>query len=235
MERVLKLFIPIPINKDGNFDLDKQNEIVEKYTYIAELNAKISEYKQQIEALNVEIEQSEINKSYFRIDNLFDIKSGNSKLTQNYVNANKGDYVVYSANTKQNGIFGYVNSFDFEVECIQLTTNGVYAGTFFYREKHKFSINGDARLLIRKNNNLDYYYLLNELKNAFVAYKFNWENKPTIEKIKPIEISIPINLKGDFDLSAQKEIAGKYKKIEQIKQSISEELDKISKVKIEFE
>ncbi|MDR0603194.1 MAG: N-6 DNA methylase [Bacteroidales bacterium] len=223
------------IDENGSFDIEKQNEIAEKYEYINDLNKRITDYKKQIEKLNVEIEQNEINKSNFKIDDLFDIKNGNSKLTQNYVNANKGEYVIYSANTKQNGVFGHINSYDFNVECIQLTTNGVYAGTFFYREKHKFSINGDARLLLKRSENLDYYYLLNELKNVFATYKFNWENKPTIEKIKPIEISIPINSKGEFDLSTQKEIAEKYHKIEQIKKNISEELDKILKIEIEFE
>jgi hypothetical protein len=46
---------------------------------------------------------------------------------------------------------------------------------------------------------------------------------------------ISVNSKGDFDLSAQKEIAGKYRKIEQIKKSIFEELNKISTIGINFE
>lgn len=43
-----------------------------------------------------------------------------------------------------------IDSFDYDTECIQITTNGVYAGTVFYRKKHKFNINADARLLIKK-------------------------------------------------------------------------------------
>jgi hypothetical protein len=221
------------IDENGKFDIESQNEIAEKYEYIAELKAKIENYKKQIEDLNVEVE-NEYHKENFKLDNLFEIKSGNSKLTQSYLNNHKGEYVVYSANTKQNGVFGHINSCDFDIECIQLTTNGVYAGTFFYREKHKFSINGDARLLVKKNENLDYHYLLNELKNAFSLHNFNWENKPTKEKIKPIEILVPISSKGEFDLSAQKQIAEKYRKIEQIKKSISEELDKIANIEIDF-
>jgi type I restriction-modification system DNA methylase subunit len=235
LKNMQEIFIEIPFDENGKVDIEKQKEVADKYEYIVELRKKIAEYKKQIEELNVEIEQSEIDKANFKIDDLFDIKSGNSKLTQGYVNANKGEYVVYSANTKQKGIFGYINSYDYNVECIQLTTNGVYAGTFFYREKHKFSINGDAKLLIKKDEDLDYYYLLNELKSAFIAYKFNWENKPTIEKIKPIEIPIPVTPEGRFNLSAQKEIAEKYRKIEQIKKNISEELDKIAKIEIDFE
>ena len=226
--------VEIPFDEQGDIDVEKQKEVIEKYEPIVELKTKIENYKKQIEKLNVEVE-NEYRKRMFNLDDLFKIESGNSKLTQNYLNSHKGDYVVYSANTKQNGVFGYINSYEFDKECIQLTTNGVYAGTFFYREKHKFSINGDARLLIKKNENLDYYYLLNALKNAFAMHNFNWENKPTIEKIKPIEIPIPIDSNGKFDLSVQQQIAEKYHKIEQIKKNILEELDKISNIEIEFD
>lgn len=231
---VKEIEVPIPFDENGNIDIEKQKEIIEKFEYIESLKSKISAYKKQIEELSVEVE-NENKKELFSINYLFEIKSGNSKLTQNYLNSHKGEFVVYSANTKQNGVFGYIDSYDYDVECLQLTTNGVYAGTFFYREKHKFSLNGDARLLIKKYENLDYYYLLNELKNIFSFYKFNWENKPTVEKIKPIEIPIPINSKGEFDLEAQKEIAEKYRKIEQIKKSISTELDKIANIEIDYE
>ena len=226
--------IQLPINSEGNIDINSLKIIEEQINTVNEIKSKILAYKKQIEELSVEVE-NENKKELFSINYLFEIKSGNSKLTQNYLNSHKGEFVVYSANTKQNGVFGYIDSYDYDVECLQLTTNGVYAGTFFYREKHKFSLNGDARLLIKKYENLDYYYLLNELKNIFSFYKFNWENKPTVEKIKPIEIPIPINSKGEFDLEAQKEIAEKYRKIEQIKKNISTELDKIANIEIDYE
>ena len=42
-------------------------------------------------------------------------------------------------------------------------------------------------------------------------------------------------IKGEFDLEAQKEIAEKYRKIEQIKKNISAELDKIANIEIDYE
>ena len=50
-----------------------------------------------------------------------------------------------------------------------------------------------------------------------------------------ILLKIPVNTKGEFDLEAQKEIAEKYRKIEQIKKSISAELDKIANIEIDYE
>ena len=49
-----------------------------------------------------------------------------------------------------------------------------------------------------------------------------------------ISIKIPITKKGEFDIEKQKKLAEKYRKIEQIKKSISEELDKISDTEIDY-
>ena len=226
--------IVMPIDEKENFDIETQKDVVDKILYVEDIKKSIEEYKYQIENLTVQIENTSILKK-FTIDELFDIKSGNSNLTQKFLNANKGEYVVYSANTKENGVFGYIKTFDFDIECIQITTNGVYAGTVFFREKHKFSINSDARLLIKKNNKLDYNYLTFELISVFADHGFNWENKPTIGKIKNIELSIPINEQGLYDIELQKEISEKHKKIQIIKKSIIGELDRISKIDIDFE
>lgn len=188
------IVISLPVGSNGDLDTEQQFIVADKAIYVQELKSKIKEYQKQIEDLDVGIGEEYLERKT-ALEDLFKIKSGNSKLTQNYLNTHKGDFVVYSANTKQNGVFGYIDTYDYDVECIQLTTNGVYSGTLFYREKHKFSINGDARILIKKDDNLDYHYLLYALKKVFFHYHFNWENKPTIEKIKPIEIPILYQLK----------------------------------------
>ena len=49
-----------------------------------------------------------------------------------------------------------------------------------------------------------------------------------------IKILIPIDKNGEFDLQVQKEIAEKYKQVENIKTSIVTELDKIDKMEVSF-
>ena len=171
--------------------------------------------------------------NYYSIEKLFEIKSGNSKLIKNYLNNHKGEYVVYSANTKQNGVFGYIDSYAFDIECLQMTSNG-NAGVVFYRKKHKFSINGDARILIKKHINLDYQYLLHTIQNEFNKQNFNWGNKATKEKIKNIEIPIPVNSKGEFNLEAQKEIAEKYASVEKIKEDLKNQMNNLLNIQIEI-
>ncbi len=47
---------------------------------------------------------------------------------------NKGEYPVYSSQTEDYGIMGYLNSYDFEGEYVTWTTDGANAGTVFYRD-----------------------------------------------------------------------------------------------------
>jgi type I restriction-modification system DNA methylase subunit len=206
---------------------------------VADYKATIQETLDNISNLNNELDNlvelpKDIKFVSKSLEEIFDFKSGNSKITQSYINKNKGEYVVYSANTKNDGIFGYINSYDFDNECIQITTNGVYAGTVFYRPKHKFSINGDARLLAKKHENLNYQYLLKELKEVFEEHDFNWENKPTVAKTKNIQIKIPVDKKGEFSENIQEKLAQNFGKIEFVKKSIAAEFEKLSKLNVQL-
>lgn len=54
-------------------------------------------------------------------------------INHNYIDENPGEYPVYSSQTQNEGIMGYINTFDFEGEYVTWTTDGIYAGTCFYR------------------------------------------------------------------------------------------------------
>lgn len=198
-------------------------EVADTLTSISSMIKELNEKKK------IDLEQ---NFKELRIKDIFDIQSGNSKLTKAYIEMRKGRYPVYSANTKNRGLFGYIDSYDYDMECIQITTNGVYAGTVFYREKHKFSINGDARLLIKKLDNVNYYYLVYVIQNEFEKYNFNWENKPTVDKIKNIKLTIPTLPNGDIDIKAQEEIIEKYNLINDLKLKVVEYKQTIKNLKV---
>ncbi|QAA81220.1 restriction endonuclease subunit S [Aequorivita sp. H23M31] len=70
-----------------------------------------------------------------------------------------GQFPVYSSQTENEGILGYINTFDFETDLITWTTDGVNAGTVF-RRKGKFSCTNICGTLIPKNSkktSLDYF------------------------------------------------------------------------------
>jgi hypothetical protein len=53
--------------------------------------------------------------------------------------------------------------------------------------------------------------------------------------LENIEIIMPINSKGEIDTELQNLIADDYKKIQKIKSLISDEIDKIIEMNIEYE
>ncbi|UCM93428.1 MAG: restriction endonuclease subunit S [Rickettsia endosymbiont of Cimex lectularius] len=234
LKNMQNIIIRLPVDVDGNLDIDIQQDIIEKYQVISEIKQEVGEYKHKIDKLVIKIDDAIEYCQSVKIEDIFNIKKGIAKYTKTYIKKHKGSYPIYSANTKQGGVLGYINHFDHDVESIQITTNG-YAGTVFYRSKHKFSINGDARLYIPKCDNLDCLYLSFELQKVLDKNNFNWEYKPTIERTRNIEIKIPITATDEFDLQKQKEIAEKYQVISGIKQEVEEYKHKIDQLVIKID
>ncbi len=210
---------------------DDFNSIQDFKSNVQNISDELSSIIQEINA--IEPEQDTLYRNFI-LEDVLDPSSGNQDLKKSFIEKNKGEFPVYSSNTKENGLFGHINTYDYDVECVQITTNGVYAGTVFHREKHKFSINPDARLYIPKKPNLDCLYLSYELQRVLSKNNFSWEYKPTIERTKHLQIRIPVTKDGDFDLKKQKELAEKYRKIEEIKKNIKAELEKIENIKVDI-
>ena len=76
---------------------------------------------------------------------------------------NPGPYPVYSSQTETEGVFGYLNSYDFEGEYITWTTDGANAGTAFYR-KGQFNCTNVCGTLSSKRQGTDlrfFTYVIN--------------------------------------------------------------------------
>ncbi|MDI6757737.1 MAG: restriction endonuclease subunit S, partial [Endomicrobiia bacterium] len=54
-------------------------------------------------------------------------------INQAEINAHSGIYPVYSSQSKNDGVFGFLSSNDFAGEYVTWTTDGAHAGTVFYR------------------------------------------------------------------------------------------------------
>ena len=187
-----------------------------------------------------EINEENIITNYIdiKLSQLFTIKKGDSKYTKEYINKNKGNYPVYSSQTTNEGIIGSINTYDYDCKCITWTTDGTYVGTTFLREG-KFSMTTHCGGLMLKEEykstiSLEYVnYLLN---NTLSFYKVGEGSNKRLGAtlIRDITIKIPVLDNGELDIKKQIEIAEKYRKIEEIKANIKNELDKISNVKIDF-
>lgn len=72
-------------------------------------------------------------------------------MSKDYLKANAGTYPVYSSQTADEGVFGRINTYDYDGEYITWTTDGANAGSIFYRNG-KFSITNVCGLLKVKSN-----------------------------------------------------------------------------------
>jgi type I restriction enzyme M protein len=231
LDKIKPVKILIPIDVEGNFDLKIQNVIVNDILESNKIKSKISAYKKQIEELNVEIDSESPSKLY-NVSNFFDLLSIPKKLFKKDIQE-IGGIPVYSSQIENMGIIGYSNIEMFSSNEINpIITFGDHTRVFYIR-KEPFAVLDNVKVLKLKDEfknilNLDFLLYAWQEKIENIGYSRYWKYA------KEINISIPINSKGEFDLEAQKEIAEKYRKIEQIKKSISAELDKIANIEIEF-
>lgn len=241
LKNMKSISIKIPINKDGEFDLEKQAEIASSYEVIDEMKKKVKAQKEKIENQNVELELNEKDLKKFKLKDLFDIDKGRSKYTKKFGNENKGDYPVYSASN--NAPLTYINTFDFDGEYLTWATNG-FAG-YIKILTGKFSINGDRGILIPKKGkaksiNLKYIrFVLEPILRELAKGRKGEMGVDEFTKVYPsmiedIEIKLPVTPKGSIDITKQNEVSKKIEVIDNIRKELASRLDGILDVNIDF-
>ncbi|SHF41813.1 restriction endonuclease subunit S [Caloramator proteoclasticus] len=93
-------------------------------------------------------------------------------MSKEYLRDNAGEYPVYSSQTTNNGIFGFINNYDYDCESITWTTDGANAGSVFYHINEKFSITnvcGLLKVIDRSHINTRFiYYCLQIIAKDYV-------------------------------------------------------------------
>lgn len=212
LKNIRGISIPIPVNKKGMFDVKKQKAISSKYYRCVNARTQLCLLAKDLSDKRINISSSS-SFSTITIDSIMKFEKGKSKYNEKYCHEHQGIFPVYSAGTRGCKTIGEIDTKDYDIECIKITTNGHYAGTVEYIPKSKFSLNGDVGILYLKDKKylkkVDYRYLEYALQKAREQYGFNWNNKPSEKDILAIEIPIPIKGK-QWDIKEQKRIAQKY-------------------------
>ncbi|WRD67288.1 restriction endonuclease subunit S [Helicobacter pylori] len=103
-----------------------------------------------------------------------------------------GKYPVYSSQTLNNGILGFIDTYDFDGEFLTWTTDGAYAGSVFYRNG-RFSITNVCGLLQVIQNNILHKYLYYILQITAPLHVNPGMGNPKLMSaaIQQIEIPLP--------------------------------------------
>jgi type I restriction enzyme S subunit len=104
-----------------------------------------------------------------KIYHLFKIGRGRVISQQELVD--DGAYPVYSSQTKNNGILGYIQTYDFDCEQVTWTTDGANAGTVFLRKGKHNCTNVCGTLKPFSNSNIDLAFASYALSDITRFYK----------------------------------------------------------------
>jgi hypothetical protein len=233
--------ILMPINNEGFFDVATQMQIAQKYEFVDDVKKKIADYKQQIDTLNIEIEcTNKVNQ--VKVMEIFDLdkKTNNSLFTKSFIEKHKGNIPVFSASKYPDTIdYGYVldnlPQIKYFENCLTWNIDGSI-GKAHYRQG-RFSLSEKVIPLVlqeKYKEKLDVFFLKYIIEATFNKQRFNFSNKAGKSKIKDILLDIPIDEFGGFDLFAQRKIAEKYNKVEQLKSTVSKELERIKNIIIDI-
>jgi len=138
-------------------------------------------------------------------------KSGRGRvISLKEIKNNPGKFPVFSSQSKEKGCMGYLNKYDFNGEYVTWTTDGVYAGTTFYRSG-KFNCTNVCGTLKSKVKNIDIKYLSLALGRQTGKYVVKLGNSKLMNNIIEI-IPIPI----PTDIKEQREIGKIIQMVEDI-------------------
>ncbi|QHN43292.1 restriction endonuclease subunit S [Candidatus Mycosynbacter amalyticus] len=191
MAKVLDMKIPIP-------PIEVQKEIVQildKFTQLeAELEAELEARRKQYEYYRNQLltfdEQRE-RVRWLTLGEVCNISRGRV-MSKDYLTENSGDYPVYSSQTANNGVFGKIKTYDYDLESITWTTDGANAGSVFYHNNEKFSITNVCGLLQVKADNLSTRFLFYALQLLTKPHVSAGMGNPKLMSNVMAKIKVPI-------------------------------------------
>ena len=223
MDGFKKYPIPIPCPENPEKSLQIQAEIVrilDAFTSLtAELTAELTARKKQYNYYRDKLLSFEDGAVEWKSLGELAVLRRGRVMSKGYLLENAGVYPVYSSQTANNGMIGRIDSYDFDGEFVNWTTDGANAGTVFYRTG-KFSITNVSGLIkVIEESVLDckflYYWLSVEAKK----YVYSGMGNPKLMSNQVAKISVPIPT-----LTRQKQIVTILDKFDALTNSITEGL-----------
>ncbi len=236
VDKIKKVEIKIPVDSDNNFDLSSQKDIARKHEDLKKLRSNMAAIYEDISNVKVKLDDNYKTKKVPMSD-LFEIKKGSAEYTKAYIRVHPGEFPLYSSRTTHDGEIGSIDSSDYDAECLTWTTDGIYAGTVFYRNG-KFSMTTHCGVLLLKDkfkDNIDLRYVQYQLDLYLRDYATGEGNKRvTASMMSDVPVNIIIDQNDEFDLEQQQGASQKHFKIKEIKKHIKETYEDIELSQIEL-
>ncbi len=128
----------------------------------------IKDYQCERDAIGASLLSPKKEWKEHRVSDIAEIGRGRVISAKEIASQNNPQYPVYSSQTSNNGIMGYLDNYAFEGEYITWTTDGANAGTVFYRKGYFNCTNVCGTLKIHAP--FDTYFCSLVLANATKKY-----------------------------------------------------------------
>ncbi len=160
-------------------------------------------------------------------------------LTEKFIRSNPGKIPVYGGRQLEEAV-GYVREdvpgVKYFENCLAWNREGS-VGYVFYHD-HRFTTNDHHRPMRLKPEfegliNLEYVRQVLQQK-LLGSDLFEWSKTASKEKVREIQIQIPINSNGDFDYLMQSKLAKRFEKYSNIKEVLNKEIQKLLDSEIQF-
>ena len=146
-------------------------------------------------------------------------------MDKQFMESHKGIYPVYSSQTSNNGIMGSINTYMFDGEYVTWTTDGIYAGTCFYRNG-KFNctnVCGTLKLKADKKDIAVTKFLPEVLNMVTPNYVVRVANPKLMNNVMA-EVQIPLP-----SLDVQKSIVAECDAVDSEYQNAQKDIDDLEK------
>ncbi len=205
---------------ENNFNADIPNSLKENIRYqnlVDMLTLDRADFEKTI-SLNAKKKlKIESQWEIVKIKDICEIGRGRV-ISKKEIEQNKGEYPVYSSQTSNDGIFGYLNTYDFEGEYATWTTDGIYAGSVFYRNG-KFNCTNVCGTLKSKSKEIDMRYLVLTLPKYTDSYVVRVANPKLMNNVMA-DIQIPLP-----PLDIQKKIVSEIEALENEEKKTNEKIE----------
>lgn len=112
-------------------------------------------------------------------------------ISKDFIRDHEGEYPVYSSQTANNGVLGYIDSYMFDGDFLTWTTDGAYAGTIF-RRNGKFNITNVCGLIKLEDFRINQDFLFYWLSVSAKDYVLEGMGNPKLMSNVASTIKIPV-------------------------------------------
>lgn len=236
------IVVPIPVRSDGTYDLEEQQRLAGIYSEIEDQKQKLLRRAYDIRELLIHIDKEEgIEYKDIELNKMITHHNGDASYTKTWCQGHKGIYPVYSANNFEP--IDYVDTFDYDGEYITYSKNGC-AG-YITIIKGRFSVNGDRCVITISDefkDRIDLLYFKYYLEPIFRKNKkgrlgtfgkneFTKLNSTMIKDLH-IKVPVPLAVDGSYDLEKQREIADRYRQIDEIKHGLIDKITQLTSISV---